>query len=198
MRPMVEKKNKNLISVLRSRGVEVISLHPKTHFQLKEYWLSLGRLSGEEEGAQRYVEDFYGRLEDMKNKVKSKRKRVFFEARYNRGIYTNAEDSIASYVLETSGVENILEERSSRNSTIIPIKHEELLARGEEIDLYIAQRGTMNRRGLEDIEKSSGYQLIRAVREGRILLVDERTMSRPTSRILDAVEEIVDYVEKNY
>ncbi len=198
VRPMVENKYRNLIAILKSRGVEIISLHPKTGYELEEYWLALGRLSGNEEGARRYIEEYRGRLARLREQGEKRRVKAFFEARYSRGLYTNAENSIASYVLEVAGVENILEERSDRGSTIVPIKHEELLSRGGEIDLYIAQRGVMNQRDLRDIEASSGYNLIRGVREGRILLVDEKTMSRPTSKILDAVEEIERYIEEYY
>ena len=198
VRPMVENKYGNLIAVLKSRGVEIISLHPKTGYELEGYWLALGRLSGNEEGAQKYIEDYRKRLEALKKQGNNRRVKAFFEARYSRGLYTNAEDSIASYVLEMAGVENILEESSNRGSTIIPIKHEELLSRGGEIDLYIAQVGVMNRRKVRDIEVSNGYKLIKGVREGRILLVDEKTMSRPTSKILDAVEEIEEYIKEYY
>jgi len=198
VRPMVENKYENLIAILKSRGVEIISLHPKTGYELEEYWLALGRLSGYEEGAKKYIEDYRKRLENLREVGNNRKVRAFFEARYSRGLYTNAEDSIASYVLEVAGVENLLEKGSSRGSTIIPIKHEELLSRGEEIDLYIAQMGVMNRRSIRDIEGSSGYKLIKGVREGRVLLVDEKTMSRPTSKILDAVEEIERYIKENY
>ncbi len=198
VRPMVENKYRNLIAILKSRGVEVISLHPKTGYELEDYWLALGRLSGNEEGARRYIEEYRERLARLREQGEKRRVKAFFEARYSRGLYTNAENSIASYVLEVAGVENILEERSDRGSTIVPIKHEELLSRGGEIDLYIAQKGVMNQRDLRDIEASSGYKLIRGVREGRILLVDEKTMSRPTSKILDAVEEIERYIEEYY
>lgn len=198
VRPMVENKYRNLIAILKSRGVEIISLHPKTGYELEEYWLALGRLSGNEEGARKYIEEYRERLARLREQGERRRVKAFFEARYSRGLYTNAENSIASYVLEVAGVENILEERSERGSTIVPIKHEELLSRGGEIELYIAQRGVMNRRSLRDIEASSGYKLIRGVREGRILLVDEKTMSRPTSKILDAVEEIERYIEEYY
>ncbi len=198
VRPMVENKYKNLIAILKSRGVEIISLHPKTGYELEDYWLALGRLSGNEEGAKGYIEEYRSRLARLREQGERRRVKAFFEARYSRGLYTNAENSIASYVLEVAGAENILEERSDRGSTIVPIKHEELLSRGEEIDLYIAQRGVMNRRSLRDIEASNGYKLIRGVREGRILFVDEKTMSRPTSKILDAVEEIERYIEEYY
>lgn len=198
VRPMVENKYRNLIAILKSRGVEIISLHPKTGYELEGYWLALGRLSGSEEGARKYIEDYQRRLAGLKNQGQSRKIKAFFEARSSRGLYTNAKNSIASYVLEVAGVENILEESSDRGSTIIPIKHEKLLSRGEEIDLYIAQRGVMNRRNVRDIETSGGYKLIRGVREGRILLVDEKTMSRPTSKILDAVEEIERYIKEYY
>ena len=55
----------------------------------------------------------------------------------------------------------------------------------------------MNNRTAKEIRRSSGYNLIKAVERGKIIILDERTMSRPTSKILDAVEDIIEYLERD-
>lgn len=196
IRPMIESKYKDLIAMLRSRGVEVISLHPKTGFELEEYWLSLGRLTGREEASKEYIKNFNTGLTKLRNSGIDKDIKIFFEARYSRTLYTNAKDSMASYILDIAGVKSALEGKNGSGSSIIPVRQEELFMRGSDIELYIAQRGTMNTRSISDIKKSNGYDLIRAVREDHILILDERLVSRPTNKILDAVEIIVDYLDK--
>ena len=196
IRPMIESKYKDLIAMLRSRGVEVISLHPKTGSELEEYWLSLGRLTGREEASKEYFKNFNIRLSKLRDSGINKDIKIFFEARYSRTLYTNAKDSMASYILDIAGLKNALEGESGSGSSIIPIRQEELFIRGADIELYIAQRGTMNMRSISDIKKSNGYNLIRAVREDHILILDERLVSRPTNKILDAVEIIVSYLDE--
>lgn len=188
IRPMVENKYRNTMEVLRSQGVEVVSLHPKTSFEMKRYWLALGMLSGNLPEANQYLASFERELNELGRG--SEKTKIFFEARNNRGIHTNSDRSIASYVLESAGVENILQRSSSRGSSLIKIREEKLLLKGEEIEVYIAQSGRMNNRSIEDIRKTNGFLLIKAVREGNILLVDERLMSRPTAKILEAIRLI--------
>lgn len=196
VRPLVESKYAKLIEILRSQGVEVISLHPKTASELYGYWEGLGELSGREKEAGIYEATFEARKKKLMGRS-SRGIRVFFEARNSRNLYTSAPDSIASFVLETAGVENIFQGKQGRaGSSLISVKYEELLMEGADIDLYIAQAGTMNPRSLADIEGQRGAKYIKAIRDGRVLIIDESLMSRPTARLLDAVEDIVDYIDR--
>ena len=64
------------------------------------------------------------------------------------------------------------------------------MSRGSEIDVYLAQRGTMNPVTIAQIENEPGFSVIRAVRSGRIGLVDEVLVARPTLRLLAGIDQI--------
>jgi iron complex transport system substrate-binding protein len=64
------------------------------------------------------------------------------------------------------------------------------LARAAEIDVYLAQSGTMNQTSVDLIKAESGFHAIRAVKANQIYIVDERLVSRPTLRLLDGIFEI--------
>ncbi len=194
VRPFVEAKNKKLIEMLRARGVEVISLHPKTSFELYNYWLTLGMISGEESGANRYLKEYKKRYAELKSRALPNIS-VFFEAKGGRRTYTSSEDSIASYVLRSAGVENIIEKKSLRSSSIVLVDKEELILKGREAEVYIAQKGVMNRVTKKIIEQRSGSDYIKAVKDKQILIVDERIMSRPTASLLDGIEKIINGIE---
>jgi iron complex transport system substrate-binding protein len=95
---------------------------------------------------------------------------------------------MAVFALETAGGINAAPDAAPvRGTNIAFYGKERLLARGAEIDVYLAQSGPMNPATREQIAAASGFQAIRAVREGRIHLIDERLVSRPTPRLLEGI-----------
>ena len=64
------------------------------------------------------------------------------------------------------------------------------MSHADEIEVYLAQAGPMNRVSLEIIVKEPGFSAIRAVAQGNIHIVDESIVSRPTTRLLLGVNEI--------
>ncbi|MBW2164118.1 MAG: ABC transporter substrate-binding protein, partial [Deltaproteobacteria bacterium] len=77
-----------------------------------------------------------------------------------------------------------------RNTNIAAYGKEHILSHGDNIDVYLAQRGVMNQISVERIEKEGGFRAIKAVREGQVYIIDEKIVSRPTLRLLDGIYEI--------
>jgi len=48
----------------------------------------------------------------------------------------------------------------------------------------------MNQVTREIIESEPGFQAIKAIREGRIYLIDEELVSRPTVRLLEGIRQV--------
>jgi iron complex transport system substrate-binding protein len=67
---------------------------------------------------------------------------------------------------------------------------ERLLSHAEEIDVFLSQQGTMNRTTVASIKAEPGFEVIRAVKTGRVYLVDETIVSRPTLRLLEGIYQI--------
>ena len=68
-------------------------------------------------------------------------------------------------------------------STIAHFGEEYLLAQANNIDVYIAQHGAMNKTvTIESIKKRPGFYIIKAIKEDRILIIDEKLISSPTFR----------------
>ena len=74
-----------------------------------------------------------------------------------------------------------------RETNIAAYSRERILARADEIDVYLAQRGRMNPVRVEDITGEPGFGVIRAVRENQVFLVDEEMVARPTMGLLDGI-----------
>jgi iron complex transport system substrate-binding protein len=196
IRPMIARAVPQLITQLEHAGIRVISLQPKSISEMYDYWERLGVLCGREKEARQMVIDFKAGLQAIKNAPQSSqskiRPKVYFESIHAR-MKTFAPASIALFVLNEAGGENLAVDAVARkNSNIAAYGKERIISLAATMDIYLAQQGRMNRVRVEDIRDEPGFQAIRAVREGKIFLVDEELVSRPTQRILIGIQKIKD------
>ena len=198
IRPMYRDKNKNLFKRLEDMGITVVSLQPVNHDDLERYWTDISLLIGKKSVGKEYVEKYHRGLESIGGPP-GKRKKVFFEARMQNGLYTASKESIAHFIIEKAGGDIITgNEQPLRKgtSTLTPVNVEYLISQGTAIDMYLVQQGKMNSRTKEDIKKTPGYGSIKAVKSGEIYLLDEGSLSRPTIKILDTIKEIKKILSK--
>ena len=198
IRPMIAMGYPNLVAKLREAGITVVSLQPRTVKEMYEYWLYLGKLTGKEGEAREMIRRFRTELASIKQLVErippSRRKRVFFESIHSK-MKTFSPSSIAIFALESAGGINIASDaKAVRGTNIADYGKEHILSHAGEIDVYLAQRGPMNRVTVEDIVNEPGFQAIKAVREGRIYIIDEKIVSRPTMRLLKGIYRIGEFL----
>ncbi len=192
IRPMVARAAPQLIEQLRGAGITVISLQPRSIEEMLSYWKTLGRLSGKDSKANEMTEEFNRELEKIQENTREiafeDRPLVYFESIHSK-MKTFSPTSIAIFVLEHAGGRNIATDAKSRkNSNIASYGKEQILSHANDIDIFLAQQGRMNRVTVEIIEQEPGFQAIRAIREGKIFLVDEQLVSRPTERIIKGIK----------
>lgn len=194
IRPMISRGYPRLVERLRLSGVAVVSLQPTSMNELFDYWQRLGRLTGREARAEAMVAAFERERGELIAKVVSipagERPRVYFEAIHAR-MKTFAPSSMAIFALETAGGVNVAADAIGlRNTNIALYGKERILARAGEIEVFLAQQGRMNPVELADIVEEPGFQVIRALREGRVYLVDEEIVSRPTPNLIKGAARI--------
>ena len=194
VRPMIERSAPQLLATLRQAGITVVSLQPNTVEEIFDYWRALGMLTGRMHQAEGMVATFQTELAAIRKivaKVEEKaRTRVYFEAIHGK-MKTFARESIAMYVLEQAGGINVAADaRQVRETNIADYGKERILAKAGEIEVFLAQQGRMNPVTFEAITQEPGFQAIKAVRNNRVFLVDERLVSRPTLRIIEGIKTI--------
>ncbi|MBU1420012.1 MAG: ABC transporter substrate-binding protein [Proteobacteria bacterium] len=194
IRPMIAHAAPQLLEQLKGAGITVISLQPRTVDEMFDYWRELGRITGREKEARQMVlrfEEELARLQqDTASVPLSKRPKVYFQSIHAK-MKTFSPSSIAIFALVQAGGINIASDAQARRGTnIAAYGKEQILAHAGEIDIFLAQEGRMNRISKEEIAAEPGFQAIKAVREGKIFLVDEQLVSRPTPRILEGIKEI--------
>ncbi len=194
VRPMIEHSYPEFINKLRQAGITVISLQPNNIDEIFAYWQTLGKLTGREPQAKEMINAFTNRLSKVQDRLQNipgnLRPKVYFEAIHSK-MKTFAADSIAAYVLEQAGGINLAADAEQvRETNIAAYGKERLLSHGNEIDIFLAQEGKMNPVDEKTIREEPGFMAIKAVREGKILLIAEALVSRPTLRILDGIEQL--------
>jgi len=194
VRTFIASNHPDFIKKLETAGIPVAVLYPENIDQFLLYLQKLGRLTGKEKKAGELVAEFNSRLKKIEEMVarvpQQDRKKVFFET--TKDITTCTPDSNAAFVLEKAGAVNVAADAKAvkPGSTIASYGQERLLARARDIDVYIVQKGEMNKTREEEIYLRPGYQAIKAVRNHQVYLVDEAVVSRPTMRLLDGIAGI--------
>jgi len=194
IRPMIEQGYPKLITQLRQAGIVVVSLQPTSVDMMYEYWQKLGKLTGRQKEAESMINSFRTELArhiHLVNQVAyEKRPKVYFESIHKR-MKTFSPTSIPVFCLENGGGINVASDaKPRRNSNIASYGKEKILALAGKIDVFLAQVGRMNHVTEKMIEHEPGFMAIKAVRNKKIFLVDEKIVSRPTLRLLEGITTI--------
>ena len=196
IRPMIDRGYPQFIAMLEKMGITVVSLQPRTIDEMSTYLSILGILTGQRDRAQQLISQFNKSIDGFKNLTRSRidRKRVYFEAIHSK-MKTFAPDSMAMFALESAGGINIAADADPvRNTNIAYYGKERILSRATEIDVYLAQYGSMNRPTVALIKQEPGFSIIKAVAMDQIYIVDEKIVSRPTMRLLEGIYVIGKYL----
>ena len=191
IRPQISRDCPALVRALEQRNIRVLSLQPAKASQLFAYWEALGKLTGREREARTMIETFSRKLAtitaDVRQIPKEKRKRVYFEAAH-RPLHTFAPASLAMFVLESAGGVNVAADAERlRETPLAAYGRERLLAKADQIDLYLAQSGRTNPVSVDDILREPGFKAIPAVRKRQIFLVDEELIAQPTMGLIQTI-----------
>lgn len=192
IRPMIDRGYARLVNRLEQNGIAVVSLQPARVEEMYIYWSILGALTDRRIRARKMTSRFKYAVAELKALTVSitDKKKVYFEAIHGK-MKTFTPDSMAVFALEAAGGINVARDaRSVRNTNIAYYGKEKIISRGQEIDVYLAQSGAMNRPSIALIKNEPGFQVIKAVGNNQIYIIDEQIVSRPTFRLLEGIHTI--------
>lgn len=192
IRPMISRSQPQLIDKLRATGITVASLQPTSIDEMLTYWRILGQFCGKTTRADQMVQKFVETVYGLKKQLPpiEQRPTVYFEAIHSK-MKTFDPEAIAIFALTAGGGRNVAVDATGRNnSNIAPYGKERLLSKAKEIDVFLSQVGRMNRIRPDDIYQEPGFQLIKAIRNRSVCLIEEEIVSRPTMRLLTGIRQI--------
>lgn len=192
IRPMIDRGYAKLMRRLEHSGITVVSIQPRNVKELYQYWVILGALTGTDLEAIKMLKRFQQAVKEYRvlaGSIKN-RKRVYFEAMH-KNMKTFSSGSMADFVLKAAGGINIADDGiPSRGTNIAIYGKEKIMSRANEIDVFLAQTGAMNRPSIEIIRNEPGFSAIKAIKNHEIYIIDEQIVSRPTMRLLQGIHQI--------
>ncbi len=194
IRPFIERGYPNFIKTLKDLNIRVVSLYPDTIEDFDDYIMTLGKLTGKEKKAKKMLKNFNNELQQIKHKtqVQNPKVKVYFESTANN-YRTVSQGSLPDCAIKIAGGLNIAEDAMpiKKGSSIAFYGEEKILEKADFIDIYIAQKGKMNPVvSIDNILKRSGFNVIKAVKEKNVYIIDEDIISRPTFNYLIGIKKL--------
>ncbi len=198
IRPFITRKVPDFVKALENAGLTVVSLYPETFEDFDGYIEKLAMLTGTEDTAKERLAQFHADLNAITEKTAgiAEKQTVFFEST-EVNLRTVTPDSMPGLAIKMAGGENAAQDAEpiSPGSSIAAFGAERILALADEIDVYVSQRGAMNAGGdLHSITIRPGFDTVRAVKDSRVYVINEKLISSPAFRYAKGVRELARYL----
>ncbi len=176
------------VNQLINEGLTVAVFNPTNFSELFSVIERIGMLAGERREADRLVGSLKARLEAVKKRLggAAQRPKLFFEVRYP-DVLSAGSNSMVNDIIEHAGGSNCV----SVKKKLVRMNIEALIACDP--DFYVVQQGPMNRNPVPPADRPH-FDTLRAVRNGRVMTVDEQVFSRPGPRSVEAVEQLAAFL----
>jgi iron complex transport system substrate-binding protein len=172
---------------LEGEGVSVAMFAPHDFPGLFSTIERLGALTGKSGTAAALKQAMEGKLQEVARRLAGRKPaRVFFEVRH-LNLLAAGQGSMVNDIITRAGGRNIV----TGPQRLLAYSLEALLK--EDPEVYIIQQGPMNR-SPEDIYTRPFFQELQAVKQRRVLIVEESLFSRPGPRSPDAVEQLARFL----
>ncbi len=197
IRPFVERHNPGFVDALRRAGLTVVSLYPENANEFESYIMRLGKVTGREKKAEQLLKKFSAELVVLGNQTAAIEDRVgvYFESS-DREYKTITEDSMAARAIALAGGRNVATGVTpiQEGSSIAIFGLEEIVEIGDQIDVFVTQRGVMGAGGnYHSISIRPGFDTIEAVKNERVLEINQKIVSSPTFRQTLGIKELMRY-----
>jgi iron complex transport system substrate-binding protein len=179
----------DMVGRMEETGLKVYVVNPATFDETVAIIRDIGSLTGREAEAARIADDMQKRADEIAAAVKSKTAaggtspKVFYEIFYENNVWTAGRDSIISDLIRMAGGSNL---GDADSGDYYEFSVESLIAGNP--DVYLVGSGSMANPG--DVTTRPGWDMMNAVRNGRVNIVNEDLVYRTGPRLIDGLESI--------
>lgn len=174
---------KGVVEKLTEFKIKVFVVDPKNFDGLFSDIQKIGKIIGKKGKAEKLVDDLKARVEEVKKKAHGLPKpKVFFEI-YSQPLMTAGKNTFINDMIEIAGGINI----GAQAGVGYPQFSVEQLIK-ENPDVYLAAKGSMN--SPEDLRKRPGYTGLKAVKEGKVFVLDDNLVTRPGPRLIEGLIDV--------
>lgn len=187
-----DRQQEEIASALEGSGIPVYVTAPETLAEIEASILTLGEITGNEEGAEAVVGEMQSRMAAVAEKVEAipteERLTVFYEV-WHEPLMTASNATYIGELVEQAGGSNIfggLEESYPTVSAeqIITLNPQAIAGPSSHGDQLTA----------EAIAARPGWENLAAVQNGAIYILDGDPISRPGPRVVEALEQLAAFL----
>lgn len=176
--------SKELIDQLRNLGISVLGYNPETLDDVLKMIWEIGKVTGVEENAALLIENLKERIAAVKRLVKDADRPLVFWEVWHDPLYTAGPNTFINDLITLAGGRNLA---ADADSPWPVYSLEVLLAKNP--DIYIATKDQWSDPG--NISERPGYDQLKAVKNGRVYVINANNVNRPGPRLVDGLEELV-------
>ncbi|MGQ9554650.1 MAG: ABC transporter substrate-binding protein [Anaerolineae bacterium] len=179
---------KPIIEALEAAQVTVFALEPENFAELYIDIMAVGDITGHEQEAEQVVADMQARVEELAAVVagipQDQRVKVFYEV-WDEPLMTAGPRTFIGQVIEIAGGINIFADLEEEYPTV---SAEAVVERNPGVILGPSSHAE----GMtaEKIAARPGWQEVKAVQDGRVIIIDGDIISRAGPRLVAALEEV--------
>jgi iron complex transport system substrate-binding protein len=171
-----------IIEQLEALGASVVAIDPQTVDELYTSIRTVGATIGALPAAEDLVGSMQIQIDDISETVESAPVTCFLEIAQDP-LFTVGSGTLLNELIERAGGENVVTQEG-----YVAYSVEQLVAADPAV--YLATKGSMS--APADISGRPGYENLRAVKEGKVFLLDDNLVSRPGPRIVEGIKQIAE------
>jgi len=173
-----------LRSKLEKLGMQVYVVDPTTYDGVMTDVTNLGQLTGSTEQAQQVVDTMQKAKDDVQAQVASLSRPATFLEIYSKPLMTAGGETFIDDMITMAGGTNL----GATAGSGFPTFSTEVLFKNDP-DVYIADSGSMSKPG--DITKRAGFDVLTAVKDGHVYVIEDSLIARPGPRLAQGLQELV-------
>ena len=171
------------VTNLEKLGIKVFVVDPKSFNGLFADMEKVGEIMGLKDQAMAKVDALKKRVATVESKSKNLTKpKAFFEI-YAQPLMTAGKGTLIDSMISMAGGTNL----GAAAGPDFPQYSQETLLQ-DNPDVYVAVKGTQTNPG--DIAKRPGYETIKAVKDGKVYVVEDNLFVRSGPRLVDGLEQL--------
>lgn len=186
------RMQRELVQGLEKFGLTVVALNPENFEEALENIRLIGKITGQEQEARRLTADMEKRAKFITDRTKeladSERPRVFYLVWYDP-LKTMGPGTFINELIQLAGGKNIAADAKQK---VIGYSFETVIARNPQV--IILAGGSMTSITVDELKALTRWQVIDAVKNGRVYSIDSELVAGPNPRIVDGLEIMAKYM----
>ena len=173
----------DVIGKLEKLGATVVALDPQSLDGLYADIAELGTITGRSDEAATVVDSMKSDVSDIAEAVSEAEPQTAFIEIGQNPLFTAGAGTLLGELVKAAGGTNVVAEKG-----YVPYSTEQLVKSDPAV--YLATKGSSS--SPEDIQSRAGYKGLAAVKNGRIVILDDNLVSRPGPRVVEGLRQIAE------